>query len=122
VTAPPLPELQPARHWSAALVTALDEITDHVGAAARRLADRWPDARGREWADRLHALHRALEGHAAAAAELGWAIDRAADDVAGADDGSPGYGPLLGGTNGRHADDRRGVTIPRLNDDTDGGG
>jgi hypothetical protein len=122
VTAQLRRELEPARHWSAALVTALDDITDHVGAAARHLADHWPDARGHEWADRLNLLHRALEGHAVAAAELGQSIDRAADDVSGPDDGSLGYGPLLGGTGGRHVDDRRGVTIPRLNDDADDGG
>jgi hypothetical protein len=123
VTAPQQSALRRAQLWSAAVATALDGITDEVEAAARRLADSWPDARGRDWTERLHVLQRALEGHADAATQLGRVIGHAADDQAlGGDLGSLGYGPLLGGTGGRHVDDRRGVTIPRLNDEADGDG
>jgi len=123
MTAPQQFALRRAQQWSAAVAGALNGITDQVEAAARRLADGWPDARGREWTERLHVLQRALEGHADAATQLGRVIGHAADDQAlSGDPGSLGYGPLLGGTGGRHVDDRRGVTIPRLNDEADGGG
>jgi hypothetical protein len=123
VTAPQQSALRRAQQWSAAVATAPDGITEEVEAAARRLADSWPDARGRDWTERLHVLQRALEGHADAATQLGRVIGHAADDQAlGGDLGSLGYGPLLGGTGGRHVDDRRGVTIPRLNDEADGDG
>ena len=115
-------ELHRAQQWSAAVVRTLDEMTDHVATAARRLAEGWPDARGREWTERLLVLRHALRRDAAAAAELGRAIEVAADDPS-SDDGPPSYGgPLLGSTGGRHVDDRRGVTIPRLNDGPDDGG
>jgi hypothetical protein len=126
---PPPPELTAsalhrARQWSDAVTAALDAVTAQVGAAARRLADGWTDARGQEWTDRLHVVHRALERDADAAAALGRAADRLADDLASpaALDGGPSYGPLLGGTAGRRVDDRRGVTVPQLNDPADGPG
>jgi hypothetical protein len=123
VTAPQRSALHRAQQWSAAVATALGGITDEVETAARRLADGWPDDRGREWTERLHALQHALEGHADAAAQLGRVIGHAADDQALSGDPGPlAYGPLLGGTGGRHVDDRRGVTIPRLNDEADDGG
>jgi hypothetical protein len=121
VTGPRRAELARAQQWSAAVAKALDEVTDQVGSIARRLADGWPDARGREWSERLLVLHHALHREADAAADLG----RAVGDVthgSDADDGSSGYGPLLGGTAARRVDDRRGVTIPRLNDEADAGG
>ena len=96
-----------ARQWSAALTTALDEVTGRVDAAARRLADAWPDARGEEWAHRLRVLRRALERDADAAVEFGRAVDRLADP-------SPD-GPRLGDTGAVRVDSRRGVTIPQLN-------
>jgi hypothetical protein len=107
------PELQRARQWSTALATALDEVTEQVGAAARRIADGWPDAHGRDWTERLLQLRRVLDRDAADAHDLGRAIDRVAEVA----DGNPlPVGPQLGGTAGRHVDDRRGVTIPQLGD------
>ena len=125
MTAAQRSELQRAQQWSAAVAAVLDEITDRVGTAARRLSDGWPDARGREWTERLVVLHHALRRDADAAAALGQAIGHAADDPSAddpTDDGPPSSGPLLGGTSARRVDDRRGVTIPRLNDGADGGG
>ena len=101
-----------ARQWSAALTTTLDEVTARLDTVARRLADAWPDARGQEWAHRLHVLRRALESDADAAAEFGRAVDRLADMPAG----PVADGPRLGGTGAWRVDDRRGVVIPRLND------
>src|SRR6185437_5941741 len=80
VTSAQRSELRRARQWSAAVATALDEIADHVGAAARRLAEGWPDDRGREWTKRLVALHGALRRDASAADQLGRAIGQVADD------------------------------------------
>jgi hypothetical protein len=108
------PELLRARQWAAELVAALDEITDEVGTAARRLVEGWPDAAGRDWAQRLHLLHHGLRGDADAAADFGRAVDRVALET-----DADRAGPLLGGTGGRRAGDRRGVTIPQLNDPDD---
>lgn len=111
------PELLRAGRWAAELVAALDELTDEIGTAARRLAEGWPDAAGRDWADRLQLLHHALRGDADAATDFGRAVDRVALET---DTGTDGLsGPRLGGTGGRRADDRRGVTIPELNDPDD---
>jgi hypothetical protein len=120
------PELQRAREWSAALAATLDEVRQHVDAAARRLVDGWPDAHGREWSERLLLLRRSLNREADAAAELGRAVDRVPDDPGPPDQDVDGHsavpGPRLGGTDARRADDRRGVRIPRLNDPDDGAG
>ena len=112
------PELQRARQWSAALATALDEVAEQVAAAALRVADGWPDARGREWSDRLVLLRRVIDRDADDAHELGRTIDRVADVTATAagDPLTGAVGPQLGGFGGQHVDDRRGVTIPQLND------
>ena len=95
------------RQWSAALTTALDEVTGRIDAAARRLADAWPDVRGEEWVHRLRVLRRALERDADAAVGFGRAVDGLA---ARAPDG-----PRLGDTGAVRVDGRRGVTIPQLN-------
>ena len=121
MTDPQRAELHRAQQWSAEIARTLDEMTDHVATAARRLAEGWPDARGREWTERLLVLRHALRRDADAAAELGRAIEVAADGPS-SDDGPSYGGPLLGSTAGRHVDDRRGVTIPRLNDGADDGG
>ena len=96
------------RQWSAALTAALDEVTGRIDAAARRLADAWPDARGEEWVQRLHVLRRALERDADAAVEFARAVDRLAAPTSD--------GPRLGDTDAVRVDGRRGVTIPQLND------
>ena len=120
MTPPDRPELHRARQWSAALDTTLTGTAEHVADVARRLAQCWPDDRGRECAERLTMLRRALERDADAAAELVRDIDRVADSAAASDlDGPPHpgtFGPRLGSTTSRHADDDRGVRIPRLND------
>jgi hypothetical protein len=120
VTGPGRPELQRAQQWSAALASALDEVTRQVGVVARRLADEWPDAQGQEWIERLLQLRRALQRDVDAAAEWGEAIDHLPDDPdpsapVGVADGTP-LGPRLGGTQARRVDDERGVRIPRLNE------
>jgi hypothetical protein len=131
MTAPQRPELQRARQWSVALAAALDEITGQVGYVARRLSHCWPDEHGRQWAERLLLLRRALERDAEAAAELGRSVDRVTDAVAAApDDAGDRYpsahtgatGPRLGDTAARRAEDERGVRIPRLGDPEDDAG
>jgi hypothetical protein len=103
-----VPALDGARQWSASLTTALDEVTERIDAVARRLADAWPDTRGEEWVQRLRVLRRGLERDADAAVEFSRAIDRLADPA--------GDGARLGGTAAVRVDERRGVTIPQLND------
>ena len=118
MTAGERPEIQRAKQWSAALATALDEVTEQVGVAARRVADGWPDALGQEWGERLLQLRRMIDRDADDARELGRAIDRvAAVSPAAGDDAQPGLvGPQLGGTGARRVEDRRGVAIPWLGD------
>lgn len=105
-----------AREWSVVLAAALDEVGDQLDAAARRLGEGWPDAGGREWLDRLRLLRRAVVRDADDAHDLGRTVDGLTDDGT-----APGaVGPQLGSTAARRADDRRGVTIPRLGDDPGG--
>ena len=106
-----VPALDGARQWSASLTTALDEVTERIDAVARRLAGAWPDSRGEEWVQRLRAMRRALERDADAAAEFGRAVDRLADPAGTIFDGA-----RLGGTAAVRVAERRGVTIPQLND------
>lgn len=106
------PALDGARRWSASLTTALDDVTGRIDAVTRRLAAAWPDAGGEEWVHRMHVLRRALERDADAAAEFRRAVDRLADPTV---DPTPD-GARLGGTGAVRVDDRRGVTIPQLND------
>jgi hypothetical protein len=117
---PDLPELIRARRWSVTLEATLTETAEHVADVARRLSRCWLDDRGREWTERLVTLRRALERDADAAAELGRAIDRVADSATASDTDEsvhPGtFGPRLGSTTSRRADDDRGVRIPRLNE------
>ena len=100
-----------ARYWSATLTAVLDEVAGRIDAASRQLSDAWPDARGDEWVQRLRDLRSAVQRDADAAVEFGRAVDRLAPAV---------DGPQLGGTGAARVDDRRGVTIPRLNDPTGG--
>jgi hypothetical protein len=94
------------------------EAAEHVADVARHLSRCWPDAHGRECAERLITLRRALERNADDAVELGREIERVADPAAGSDEPlRPGsLGPRLGSTTSRRVDDDRGVRIPRLND------
>jgi hypothetical protein len=95
-----------------------------VGHLADRLDASWPDARGREWTERVHRMRRSLGSEADAAAELGRAVARIADALAG---GPPPLGlrapagPRLGGTEARRAEDDRGVRIARLDEDCGSG-
>ena len=102
------PELARAREWAAALATGLDDVVVQADAVARRMAEGWPDPRGGEWVERLLLVRRGIDRDAADAHELGRMIERVAQA-----DPLPA-GPQLGGTAGRHVDDRRGVTIPQL--------
>jgi hypothetical protein len=126
-----------ARYWSATLAAVLDEVAGRIDAVSRQLSDAWPDARGDEWVHRLRDLRSAVQRDADAAVEFGRAVDRLAGPAADGPrlDGSqfggplpggpqfggpPPGGPQLGGTGAARVDDRRGVTIPRLNDPTGG--
>jgi hypothetical protein len=109
-----------AERWCAAVAAALDEAAGEVGRLAARLAAGWPDEHGREWTERALRLRRSLDREADAAAELGRAVARIADVLAG---GAPPLGlrappgPRLGGTEARRAEDDRGVRIARLDED-----
>jgi hypothetical protein len=103
-----------------ALVATVTESAEQVADVARRLTHCWPDDRGRECTERLVTLRRTLERDADAAAELGRAIDRVADSATASDTDESlhpwTFGPRLGSTTSRRADDDRGVRIPRLNE------
>ncbi|MEJ3653959.1 hypothetical protein WEH80_24785 [Actinomycetes bacterium KLBMP 9759] len=59
----------PAR-WCAALADLLTDVSAQVGVLAARLAEDWPDERGRAQAERTAVLHRELGRDARAAEEL----------------------------------------------------
>ena len=119
MTGPPLPRV---REWSAALAAALDRTVERLDTTARGVAEGWPDARGREWADRLALLRREVLRDADDAHALGRTVERLAGDLAvdlAADPADPAPGPVgprLGGIAAGRVDERRGVTIPQLGD------
>lgn len=108
------------------LATALAEAGARVARLSRQIAEDWPDAHGREWADRADRLCRELGRDALASAELGEALareaaatERAASTAVaqGCPAGGPapsGRGMRLGGTDSRREDDGRGMRIAEL--------
>lgn len=135
----PLPDpqaLRTAAHRYAGLAAALAEAGARTGGLAEQIARDWPDAHGREWAERAGRLRRELGREALAATELEEALARRARAV---DQESPGPssaiptspaspalppvagagrstrpGMRLGGTESRREDGDRGMRIAEL--------
>lgn len=114
-----------AAHWCLGLAVALAEAAVRVGRLAGRIAQDWPDDRGREHAERTALLHRELGRDALDAAELGGVLSRPGATDPATDPGSvaaavlrgrAGRGARLGGTEASRADDERGMRIAQLPD------
>jgi hypothetical protein len=113
VTAPD-DELAAQVRWCDRLAAVLADVGAQVGRLIERVADDWPDGRGREWAQRCEALRDVLTREEDAAAELRDAYARELRNLAPAASGSSGM--RLGGTEAHRVDDERGMRIAQLPD------
>jgi hypothetical protein len=101
--------------WWAELGDVLADIGLRVSRLSEQIGHDWPDGRGHEWEERVVRLGQQLGREAGAAAELGAAYARQADDPVR-------WGPLpsrspgmrLGGTDAQRADSERGMRIAEL--------
>jgi hypothetical protein len=110
---------QDAARWCARLAEVLGDVGRRTAELGELVAHDWPDARGREWAERTSLLGALLGREATAAAELGDAYARqAADAPAPLFPGMGGAGGRsgmrLGGTDAQRVDDERGMRIAEL--------
>ena len=113
--------------WCLTAGVRLSEAAERAGALAAAIAADWPDAHGQEWSERAGRAGRDLDAAAADAGRLAHTLDAPDDDgtalgrallqaLGGAARSAPhhGDGPQLGGTDGAHTDDERGVRLPEL--------
>jgi hypothetical protein len=111
------PLVQAAR-WCARLAEMLGDVGRRAARLGELVARDWPDANGREWAERTSLLGSLLGREATAAEELGAAYARQADAVPllpGAGGGAGRRtGVRLGGTDAERVDDERGMRIAEL--------
>jgi hypothetical protein len=112
------PLLQAAR-WCTQLAEVLGDVGRRAAQLGELVARDWPDASGREWAERTSFLGSLLGREATAAAELGDAYARqAADTPTSPFPGTGGAGRRtgmrLGGTEAQRVDDERGMRIAEL--------
>lgn len=106
-----------AARWCARLAEVLGIVGRRAAELGEQVAHDWPDARGREWAERTSLLGALLGREATAAAELGEAYARqAADAPAPLVPGGAGRrtGMRLGGTDAQRVDEERGMRIAEL--------
>jgi hypothetical protein len=108
-------DVDPIR-WCTRLAAALDDAARRVARIAGQLADDWPDAAGREWAERAARLGRDLHRDAVAADELRSDLVRAAEPAPAEVPRLPA-GVRLGGTSGVRVGEERGMRIAELGDD-----
>jgi hypothetical protein len=111
--------LHAAARWCAQLAEVLGDIGRRTVALGELVAHDWPDARGREWAERASLLGVLLGREATAAAEQGDAYARQAADGPALPFPVPGgagrrTGMRLGGTDAQRVDDERGMRIAEL--------
>jgi hypothetical protein len=113
VTAPaPDEHLYHAVRWCERLAVVLADVGAELRQLVERIADDWPDERGREWAQRCANLRETLAREENAAAELGKGYARELRNLAPA----PG-GVRLGGIEAHRVDDERGMRIAQLTDE-----
>lgn len=106
-----------AARWCARLAEVLGDVGRRAVELGQLVARDWPDARGRECAERASLLGALLGREATAAGELGEAYARqAADAPAPLFPGGAGRrtGMRLGGTDAQRVDDERGMRIAEL--------
>jgi hypothetical protein len=114
------PLLEAAR-WCARLGEVLGDVGRRAAQLGELVGRDWPDANGREWAERASLLGSLLGREAAAAAELGGAYARQAAESPAPPPfpwvgGGAGRrtGMRLGGTDAERVDDERGMRIAEL--------
>lgn len=114
--------LQEAR-WCARLAEVLGDVGRRAAQLGELVGRDWPDAHGREAAERTTQLGSLLEREAMAAQELGRSYARQADEapVPWASSPFPGVGSAgrrpgmrLGGTDAERVDHERGMRIAEL--------
>ncbi|MHA6617522.1 hypothetical protein [Pseudonocardia sp. DLS-67] len=103
--------LHDAARWCARLAEVLGDVGRRAVELGQLVARDWPDAHGREWAERTSSLGGLLQREATAAAELGGSYARA----------GRGTGMRLGGTDAQRVDDERGMRIAGLDPPPPGG-
>jgi hypothetical protein len=108
-----------AARWCTQVAEVLGDVGRRAVQLGELIADDWPDARGREWAERTSLLGALLGREATAATELGEAYARQAADPAtplfpGAGGAGRRTGMRLGGTEAQRVDDERGMRIAEL--------
>jgi hypothetical protein len=110
-----LPDDDPVMHaarWYELLAELLGDVGRRVAQLGEQLAHDWPDANGREWADRAAHVGGVLDREAAAAEQLGAGYARHAGE-AGSYAGRR-TGVRLGSTDVARAEDERGMRIAEL--------
>jgi hypothetical protein len=112
---------QDAAQWWERLADALADVGRRVGQLAEQIAQDWPDASGREWAERAGQVGTELGREAAVASEIGAGYARRSAEVE-AEPALPTAGMVagrrpgvrLGGTEAHRVDDERGIRIAEL--------
>lgn len=113
--------LEDACRWCERLAAVAADVGRRVRLLAEQVATDWPDARGREWANRAAGAGAELQRAADSAAELGATYARQAAALltaaggAGAALGRPA-GMRLGGTAAARVEDEHGMRIAELTD------
>jgi hypothetical protein len=114
--------LSDAARWFARLAEVLGDVGRRAAQLGEQIGCDWPDAHGREWAERTAQLGSQLGREAAAAEELSAAYARQAGDPPAGPPPLPGFrgavgrrpGMRLGGTDAERVDDERGMRIAEL--------
>jgi hypothetical protein len=110
-----------AARWLRALGSRLDDATRLVERLAGIIDESWQDDRGRDWADRLGLVRGELAREAIACQGLAGGLTVVAEELASARCASAEepWGPLLGDTAARRANQDRGMRIATLPDPAD---
>jgi hypothetical protein len=93
-----------------------DAVAEMRGLVAE-VAEDWPDARGRAWADRAELMHRDLDRQAEEAGRLARLVERLVQeitDAAGHREPGPAGGPVLPGVDAVRVVEVRGMRLATL--------